>query len=497
MTTLTTKDPNNYRVVRKICHSCGEQSLVKKERKLASHGFNPYNHDRAEKKDTPATTTAENAKLFTKVVPKTKSMAKAPHFRKKNDGGNAAKTTEREKHSKPSDEKKVKHVDEKHLKSTERLNHAKTADVRGSTRLEASPPAQDDGNKPEKKDEMKQRQKSHLEHHKKDEKHEKKSGLQRQKSHSGNPHDRKDDLCKQKSQSTGKEKKDETLRRQKSHVDKKTDGLQRQKSQSETHKKQSVQLDEKRDSEHKDRGSGHKNEIERQKSQEFRSSRSGEGEPQQSERAEKNRSRSEDNGVETKLKRKNSARHSHHKVLANSGEGATSVMNESMPGKSCTSKGSGEKKHAKVDITRKNTKSLEKSQILAAKTSQCQNSTEKKNNVDKQRGKRVLVNRRVTQPTIKTRPRSLSPEGRPTRKTTISNNITKDEEDHWKSKKERSKSAGLPQQRQRVASEFHYVHQHPVPRVPKSSLSTYREKFYDDVMAQSCLKSLMDKNLKI
>lgn len=91
------EDPNNYRVIRKICPSCGESSLVKKERKPTSHGFNPYSRAKSSSTDAKKESfenpnnakerKESNDKLFTKVVPRSKSMAaNSPHFRKKNEG---------------------------------------------------------------------------------------------------------------------------------------------------------------------------------------------------------------------------------------------------------------------------------------------------------------------------------------------------------------------------------------------------------------------------
>ena len=479
-------DPNNYRAVRKICHSCGEQSLVKKERKPTSHGFNPYNHhEKADKKETE-----HNAKLFTKVVPKSKSMAKSPHFRKKNDGSSSD--------NKPTDDKHSKSTDDKHSKSTEKLNHAKSTNTKGSTKIEAPSPAKNGVTKPDKKVDMLQRQRSNSEHQTKSEKHERKDELKKQKSQNFDHHDRKDGVHKQKSRSDIKDRKDDLLQRPKDHGDRKAEGLQRQKSQSETQKKQPIKPDEKRDSDHKERGSAHerksdaqKHEVQRRPSKHLherkteeqkvgRSSTIEQKKEQRKDACQEKVSQHHEKDAEVKLRRKNSNRHPQHVAPASSGEGAPSVMNESMPGKSSTSKVSSEKKEVEIDSSRKSMKqSVENSHL----------GTEKKVSTDRHPSKRVVIKRRTT--TERTRPRSLSPHRRMPR-----NNDTNDTkvDAHRNSLKERSKSVGHPQQRQRLAPELHYVHQQAVSRVPKSStLSTYRSQFFDDVMAQSCLQSLMHK----
>jgi hypothetical protein len=420
--------------------------------------------------------------MFTKVVPKSKSSAaNSPHFRKKNEG---SKTCDGEKHRATGEK----------TKSTERSNPNANTNLRMSTKVELIP-TKEGITKPHKKEEGLQRQKSQMD----DNKHEKKEGLQRQKSLNGGHREKREELHKQKSHGVLRSNEEHRVRQDKK--EEKEEVLQRQKSQSEK---------QKRDTEHKEKGSSNertsesqKEGVQRQKSQsavsdgkkcdekkrasshepknEFRKSGSREG-ISPNERAEKSRTKAKDCG-ETTSKHRTSLRQPQH----NSHEEEAPSINDSMLGKSSTKADSGEKKHSKSDPTkdgvRKSVKHMEKSQ-MGTKISHGHNTDEKKANTNKQGNKRVAI-----------RSRSLSPQ-RPRK--TITADTKEAEGGHFKSLKERSKSVGHTMQRQRLPSEFYYVHQQPVSHVPKAStLSTYRSQFYDDVMAQSCLKSLVDKKLKI
>lgn len=454
---------------------------MKKERKTPSHGFNPYNRDKAEKKEP----SSDSAKMFTKMVPKSKSAAaNAPHFRKKMNGNH--KSSENEILKSGVNEKNTKNNDDRHT-TNERVHDASGTNLRSSTKVEVPLPAKSSEKKPDLNKKEESRQKNPSEHCNKDEKHGRKEGLPTQTSHNAGHHDRRDNLERQKSHNDAKSKKDELLQWQKSHDDRKTEELRRQKSQINKPKKQT----DHHESANVKKSESERHEVNRQKSQgamrqeeigpsvgqkkEPHKGVSGEG-ILQHERAGKNRSNSEDR-ADVKLRRKNSSRRP-PSTEAKHGEEAPSIMNESMPGKSSTS-GSGEKKH----------RHAEKGHI-DSKVSKSHSTPER----NPKNATKKVVKRQSTQ-----RARSLSPQHKLTHKSTTA--VTKEEEGeafHPKiSLKERSKSVGHPQQRQRLAPEFHYVHQQPVSHLPKSTLSTYRSRFYDDVMAQSCLQSLMDKNLKV
>lgn len=404
--------------------------------------------------------------------------AKSPHFRKRHIDGTASD----EKLKSSDNERPPKSTNEKQ-KSTEKLN-TNNNNLRSSTEVEAPLPAKDSGVKREKKDEIFQRQKSQSNHKPKDEKHDRKEVLHRQKSQVAGHHDRKEDLHKSKGQSTTRPK-EELLQRQKSQSDHRDEGLQRQKSHNEK---------ERQDSYRKEKGRHAMKSYARAKSkaEELKDGGSSNQEQkndrypnalQQNERRAKNRSKSEDH-PDPKIERKTSVSNSQQVPATNSHEEAPSVN---------VSKGSGNKNYQKhepqIETESKRHGRPSISKQVGPKLFESSGNVEKKASADMHENKRVIFCRQRSE---RSRHRSLSPP----RQIIQENIIPKDDKkDAQKSLKERSKSVG--HQRQRLAPEFHYVHQKPVSHVPSSTLSTYRSQFYTDVMAQSCLQSLMDKNLKI
>ncbi|KAL7476885.1 hypothetical protein ACHAW6_002714 [Cyclotella cf. meneghiniana] len=219
-------DPNNYRTVRKICPSCGEQSLVKKERKQPSHGFNPYaarERDNGEKIDKTSARVGGDGKNFIKIVPKTKSQAaKSPHFRKRlhhanSMGGEGAAVDKNEESEKIKSQNETQNETERH-KPTEgvRINSPSRSNLNNSgnhrINFKIDPPK--DGLKKELS-----RQKSHsairLDEHNKDgtDKHEKKEGMQRRKSQNlqQNKPERREELQRRKSQSALRQEEEHGL----------------------------------------------------------------------------------------------------------------------------------------------------------------------------------------------------------------------------------------------------------------------------------------------
>ena len=436
--------------------------MVKKERKPTSHGFNPYNHAKssttadAKKESLDNTNNSKerkesNDKLFTKVVPRSKSMAaNSPHFRKKNESAKAD-------HEKNHESNK--------LKSSERSKK----DVHSPVREGKHPP----------KDDLRQRQKS--QDHNTNKLHKQKS----QGTSGGHHHDRKDELHKQKSQNAvRKEGKDDSLPKQKSSSDRKEDVVLK-KSHSEKVKQQqnkSLRTDDKRDRDHNDRGPMHRDKKNNSQNNE----------------EDKNRSKSEAH-PDMKLKRKSSTRnHPQHTTAAPASSKCTEETPTIGASKSSTSKedGGSSNKNAKDQPSKDNPKSskLPQEKCQAANVKESQKNTEKKADIDQYVGKRVTIRRSAR------RIRSLSPPRQIIRKTSIP--VTKNEEQgeenaRSKTLKERSKSVGHPGLRQRLDSGVQYIHEKPVSHVPKATLSSYRAQFYTDVMGQSCLQSLMHKNLQI
>ena len=411
--------------------------------------------------------------------------AKSPHFQKKNNEGAASdekhKSSESERHAKVSNEKN---------KSTERLNPNNT-NLRKSTKTDELLPVKDLGVRHEKKDETLQRQKSQSNHKTKDEKHDRKEVFHRQKSQATGHHDKREDLRKSKSQNTGRPK-EELLQRQKSQSDRKGEGYLRQKSHSDK---------DRQDSDHKEKG---RHATERQKShapakgkEEVKDGRSSNREQkserclnasQKHEQRTKNRSKSEDHS-DPKMERRTSTSNPHAVTAASSSAGAPSVNVSTTQNSKC----SGEKNRTKHEppIEKENKRHTRPSisNQLKPKVSENCGNIDQKASADMHENKRVVFRRQQSQ---RSRHRSLSPMRQKIHEIIISKD---DREDAKKNLKERSKSVG--NQRQRLAPEFHYIHQKPVSHVPSSTLSTYRSQFYTDVMAQSCLKSLMDKNLKV
>ena len=461
------EDPNNYRVIRKICPSCGESSLVKKERKPISHGFNPYSRAKSSSTDAKKESLENpsnakerkesNDKLFTKVVPRSKSMAaNSPHFRKKNEG--------------------TKSDHEKHHESNK---------FRSNERSKTDVPLPAREGKHQQKDDLRQRQKS--------QDHDNKLHKQKSQGNSGGHHrDRREELHNQKSKyALRKEGKDDSFPKHKISGDGKEDGVLK-KSLSEKVKQQnkSLRADDKRDGEHKDRGLMHNDKnINAQSNEVHLQSKDG-----SHDKEDKYQSKS-DAHPDMKLKRKPSAQNPHHTTIAPTSSKCTDETPTVGASKSSREDG-GSNKHAKEQPSKDNWKlsklPLENCQATDAKESQ--NNVEKKVKIDRHEGKKVTIRRPAR------RIRSLSPPRQIIRKTSIpvaTREKLSEENAHRKALKERSKSVGNSGLRQRLDCGLQYIHEKPVSHVPKATLSSYRSEFYNDVMAQSCLQSLMHKNLQI
>ncbi|KAL3804151.1 hypothetical protein HJC23_013670 [Cyclotella cryptica] len=298
--------------VRKICPSCGEQSLVKKERKPPSHGFNPYaarEREDGEKNDKNNARGGGDGKLFTKVVPKTKSQAaKSPHFRKRLhrassagvsgaagagiDKNEASGKTKAQNESKAQNEtERQKPMEAVRMNSPLRSSHNNSGNHRINFKVD--PPK--DGVKQELPRQKSQSAVRHDEHNKDGAaKHERKESMQRQKSQilQQDKTERKEELPRQKSQSARqeeghgltqdskedpKQKRQSTLRPEEEQD--KREEAQRQKSQvgsperrDEQHRQKSqgaCQQEERKDEEHVDRvvRQDKRDELHRQKSQ--------------------------------------------------------------------------------------------------------------------------------------------------------------------------------------------------------------------------------------